>query len=97
MSGGFAYVYDDDSRFQRRCNPAMIDLEQMTAEDDDVLWLNQIITTHNEQTGSPRAAEILADWDNQLTRFVRVFPREYRRVLNERAVKADREKEAAHG
>ncbi len=97
MSGGFAYVIDDDSRFRRRCNPAMVDLEQMAADDDDAEWLKQIITMHYEQTGSYRAAEILADWDAQLTRFVRVFPHEYRRVLNERAAKADREKEAVHG
>ncbi|TNF48163.1 MAG: glutamate synthase large subunit [Deltaproteobacteria bacterium] len=97
MSGGFAYVLDDDNRFRRRCNQAMIDLEQMDAEDDDALWLKQIITTHYEQTKSPRAAEILADWETQLQRFVRVFPHEYRRVLTERATKLEGEKEAAHG
>jgi glutamate synthase domain-containing protein 2/glutamate synthase domain-containing protein 1/glutamate synthase domain-containing protein 3 len=97
MSGGFAYVLDDDNRFRRRCNQAMIDLEQMDAEDDDATWLKQIITTHYEQTKSPRAAEILADWDAQLPRFVRVFPHEYRRVLAERATKVEGEKEAAHG
>ena len=97
MSGGFAYVLDDDNRFRRRCNPAMVDLEQMSVEDDDAGWLKQIITTHHEQTGSPRAAELLADWETQLPRFVRVFPHEYRRVLNERATKAEQEKEVAHG
>ncbi|MGW8312169.1 MAG: glutamate synthase large subunit [Desulfuromonadales bacterium] len=97
MSGGFAYVYDDDNRFRRRCNPAMVDLEQIAAEDDDATWLKEIITTHYELTDSPRAAEILADWETQLPRFVRVFPHEYRRVLTERAAKADMEKEVAHG
>lgn len=97
MSGGFAYVLDDDNRFRRRCNPAMVDLEQMAAEDDDAEWLRQIITTHYELTGSPRAAEILADWDQQLIRFVRVFPHEFRRVLTERATKAEQGKEAVHG
>jgi glutamate synthase domain-containing protein 2/glutamate synthase domain-containing protein 1/glutamate synthase domain-containing protein 3 len=97
MSGGFAYVLDDDNRFRRRCNPTMVDLEQMAAEDDDAGWLRQIITSHYDLTGSPHAAEILADWNRQLVRFVRVFPREFRRVLNERATKAEKEKEAAHG
>ena len=97
MSGGFAYVLDDDNRFRRRCNLAMVDLEQMAAEDEDAQWLKEIITTHHEETGSFRAATILAEWDEQLSRFVRVFPHEYRRVLNERATKADNEKEAAHG
>jgi glutamate synthase domain-containing protein 2/glutamate synthase domain-containing protein 3/glutamate synthase domain-containing protein 1 len=97
MSGGFAYVLDDDNRFRRRCNQAMVDLEQMTTEDDDAEWLKQTITDHYEQTGSPRAAEILADWDANLRRFVRVFPHEYRRVLTERAAKAEQEKETVHG
>ncbi len=97
MSGGFAYVLDDDNRFRRRCNPAMIDLEQMTEDDDDAEWLKDTITRHYEQTDSPRAAEILADWSAYLSRFVRVFPREYRRVLTERATRAEKEKEATHG
>ncbi len=97
MSGGFAYVLDDDNRFRRRCNPAMVDLEQMSAEDDDARWLKKIITRHYEQTDSPRAATILAEWETQLPRFVRVFPHEYRRVLTEQALTAENEKEAAHG
>jgi glutamate synthase domain-containing protein 3 len=97
MSGGFAYVLDEDNRFRRRCNPAMIDLELMDADDDDAQWLQEIINRHHELTGSPRAAEILAGWEDYLSRFVRVFPREYRRVLTERATKALEKKEAAHG
>jgi glutamate synthase (NADPH/NADH) large chain len=97
MSGGFAYVLDDDNRFRRRCNSAMIDLEQMADDDDDAQWLKHTITCHYERTGSPRAAEVLAEWDDYLPRFVRVFPREYRRVLTERATKAEKEKEATHG
>ncbi len=97
MSGGLAYVLDDDNRFRRRCNPAMVDIEQMAADNEDAVWLKQIITSHYELTGSPRAAEILADWSNYLTRFVRVFPHEYRRVLNEMAAKAETAKEAVHG
>ncbi len=96
MSGGLAYVLDDDNRFRRRCNPAMVDIEQMAADDDDVAYLKQTITTHYELTGSPKAAEILADWSNYVTRFVRVFPHEYRRVLNEMAA-AETAKEAVHG
>ncbi|MEE4255037.1 MAG: glutamate synthase large subunit [Desulfuromusa sp.] len=97
MSGGFAYVLDDDNRFRRRCNPAMIDLEQMAIEDDDAEWLRQIISNHHTLTGSPRADDILNNWDEYLPRFVRVFPREYRRALNESAAKAEKEKESIHG
>ncbi len=60
-------------------------------------WLKQTITTHYEQTDSPRAAAILADWEAQVARFVRVFPHEYRRVLNEMAEKNKTMKEAVHG
>jgi len=97
MSGGFAYVLDDDNRFRRRCNPSMIDLEQMEVENDDARWLLETIRRHHQLTGSPLAAEVLADWDDYLPRFVRVFPREYRRVLTERANRAEKEKEVAHG
>ena len=97
MSGGFAYVLDEDNRFRRRCNPSMVDIEQMSADDEDVAWLKETIKTHYELTASPRAAEILAAWDEQLTRFVRVFPHEYRRVLAETAAKANTIKEAVHG
>ncbi len=97
MSGGFAYVFDEDNRFRRRCNQAMIDLEQMDADDDDARWLHEIISRHHQLTDSPLAADILASWDDYLPRFVRVYPREYRRVLTERATKAMKEKETAHG
>nr|WP_321393383.1 hypothetical protein [uncultured Desulfuromusa sp.] len=97
MSGGFAYVLDDDNRFRRRCNPAMIDLELMGIEDDDAEWLRQTISKHHSLTGSPRAADILANWDDYLPRFVRVFPREYRRALTEKAAQAEKEKESIHG
>ncbi len=96
MSGGFAYVFDDDRRFRRRCNQAMVDLEQMSVDDYDAKWLHQVITRHWELTGSLRAAEILDSWSEYLTRFVRVFPNEYRRALSERAAKAE-QKEALHG
>ncbi len=74
MSGGFAYVLDDDNRFRRRCNPAMVDLEQMTAEDEDARWLKEIIAKHYEQTDSPRAAAILADWDDATATFCPRLP-----------------------
>ena len=97
MSGGLAYVLDEDNRFRRRCNAATVNIEQMAAEDDDAIWLQQIITRHYDLTGSPRAAEILANWEDHMARFVRVFPYEYRRVLNEMAEKATPLKEAVHG
>jgi glutamate synthase domain-containing protein 3 len=86
MSGGIAYVRDEDRKFKSRCNLGMVDLEQITLA-EDFATLKDMITRHAELTGSPRAAKLLADWENEKKRFVKVFPHEYRRVLGERAKK----------
>jgi glutamate synthase domain-containing protein 3 len=57
----------------------MVDIEQL--EQDDMDALKSLIEKHGKLTGSNRAKEILADWDNQKTQFVKVMPREYRRIL----------------
>ncbi len=80
MSGGIAYVYDPERRFDGRCNLDMVDLELVT-EPRDVEELRGMIQRHRELTGSARAGEILECWEACLTFFVKVFPMEYRRVL----------------
>jgi len=82
MSGGFAYVLDLDGEFARRCNPAMVDLESLV-ESDDEATLKRLIENHQKYTGSKRAAEILAAWAQYRAKFVKVFPKEYRRALAE--------------
>jgi glutamate synthase (NADPH/NADH) large chain len=84
MSGGFAYVLDLEGDFARRCNPAMVDLEPVSDADDG---LKRLIENHQKYTGSRRAAEILADWAKTRGKFVKVFPKEYRRALAELAQK----------
>jgi glutamate synthase (NADPH/NADH) large chain len=84
MSGGFAYVLDADGEFSKRCNLSMVDLEPV-AEADDEARLKRLIENHGRYTGSKRAAEILADWTQFRARFVKVFPKEYRRALRELA------------
>lgn len=80
MSGGLAYVYDPDGRFDSRCNLAMVDL--VVVEDTaDKEELRELIEKHVRYTGSEKAAEILADWDSAIASFVKVFPMEYRRAL----------------
>jgi glutamate synthase domain-containing protein 3 len=79
MSGGVAYVMDPDRLFSRRCNHGMVDIEQI--EVDDYNELKSLIQEHAELTGSEKAKDVLADWDNQKTQFVKVMPREYRRIL----------------
>jgi glutamate synthase domain-containing protein 2/glutamate synthase domain-containing protein 1/glutamate synthase domain-containing protein 3 len=79
MSGGIAYVMDPDRLFSRRCNHGMVDIEQI--EYNDYNELKTLIQDHAQLTGSTKAEEVLADWDNQKTQFVKVMPREYRRIL----------------
>ncbi|HUH63729.1 MAG TPA: glutamate synthase large subunit [Terracidiphilus sp.] len=81
MSGGRAFVYDDQGDFStRRCNKAMVDLEPLEI-DADIAEVRGLLERHRELTGSPRAAWILDHWDEAQSRFIKVFPHEYKRVL----------------
>ena len=98
MSGGIAYVLDEDGSFESRCNMAMVELEPVTGELDNKLTgfkddmrthdaerLYKLLENHARYTNSKRAQDILADWDNYRTKFLKVMPTEYRRALNELA------------
>lgn len=97
MSGGVAYVYDEDGLFAKRCNMGMVSLEKVehaaNVSKDAVHHLNQpdevtllaLINKHAEYTDSARAKAILADWDNARGKFVKVMPNEYKRALVELA------------
>ncbi len=86
MSGGLAYIYDEDGKFKTRCNMAMVDLEPVV-EKDDVVILKDMIQRHFDYTGSTVAKKILDGWATTQSKFVKVFPKEYRRALNEMAAK----------
>ena len=79
MSGGIAYVLDQDQTFKGRCNLGMVDLE--TIADDDDLLLQHLLARHVELTGSTVAQELLTQWNETSSRFVKVMPRDYKRVL----------------
>ena len=79
MSGGIAYILDEDADFEGRCNPGMVDLEALT--DDDEAFVRQLVGRHVELTGSTRGRRLLADWPACRARFVKVMPRDYKRVL----------------
>jgi glutamate synthase domain-containing protein 3 len=83
MSGGLAYVLDDAGDFKRRCNTGMVELEALTPE--DAQFVAGLLKEHHSRTGSPQASELLANWEVAQTRFVKVVPTEYRRVLAELA------------
>jgi glutamate synthase (NADPH) large chain len=79
MSGGLAFVYDPDDTFAQRLNFEMVSLDPL--DDDDRDWLRDTIRTHQAETGSAVAARILARWHDEVRSFVKVFPKDYKRVL----------------
>ncbi|MAR85912.1 MAG: hypothetical protein CL713_01590 [Chloroflexi bacterium] len=83
MSGGEAYVLDELGDFESLCNKGLVDLDPVTA-DDDIANLKRLIEKHKTQTGSQNAARILENWDDSLGKFVKVMPRDYKRVLAEK-------------
>jgi glutamate synthase (NADPH/NADH) large chain len=76
MSGGVAYVLDLSVS---RVNPEMVDLDPLSADDADEL--RSLITRHVEETDSAVGAALLADWDNTKSRFTKVMPQDFKRVL----------------
>ena len=102
MSGGIAYVYDEDGQFAQRCNTSMVSLEKvLTASEQEAsqakgIWhggqsdeaqLRKLLEDHNRWTGSKRARELLDNWSESRGKFVKVFPNEYKRALGEMSAK----------
>jgi glutamate synthase (NADPH) large chain len=98
MSGGIAYVFDEDGQFAKRCNTAMVQLDKVLAAAeqeasvDKAVWhlgqtdeaiLRKLLDDHHRWTGSLRAREILDTWAESRGKFVKVFPSEYKRALGE--------------
>ena len=100
MSGGAAYVWNEDGKFESRCNLEMVELEKVV-EPEDVQTLKTLIENHARHTGSRKARMIVDSWPMMLPNFVKVMPLDYKRVLAERKAamkKSAREKEVvAHG
>ena len=83
MSGGEAYVLDEDEQFHNRCNRGMVDLEGVEVP-DDIRILRTMIEAHFRYTKSANAKRVLDAWDTMLPKFVKVMPLDYKRVLQER-------------
>jgi glutamate synthase (NADPH/NADH) large chain len=79
MSGGIAFVYDPEGAFPGRLNREMVDLEGL--DDDDRAWLHDRLRRHREETGSSVATRLLEGWDEEQAAFVKVMPKDYKRVL----------------
>lgn len=83
MSGGIAYIYDVNNSFAGRCNTEMVDLDPI--DEDDSCTLKYMINQHATLTNSTVAKFILSDFENQSKNFIKVFPRDYKKVLQSRA------------
>jgi glutamate synthase domain-containing protein 3 len=91
MSGGVAYVLDEDGTFASRCNMGLVEFEEIA--DADALELRELISEHARRTGSAVAERVLREWESLLSSgaLVKVMPRDYKRVLLE----GDQEQQAA--
>ena len=91
MSGGMAYVLNEDCNFDFFCNMEMVELS-LIEDSHDERELKGLITRHYEYTGSPRAKDILDNWGAYLSKFLKVLPIEYKRVLDEEKLEALKKK-----
>jgi glutamate synthase domain-containing protein 3 len=96
MSGGIAYVLDDDGGFRARCNTELVGFDAITPDENDELrgWVEE----HLARTGSAVAARLLDDWQATLNKIVKVMPHDYKRALAEQlAAEGEAEVAAAAG
>jgi len=103
MSGGIAYVLDEDGSFAQRCNTSMVQMEPLLSEAEQErkiergLWhleqsdeavLKRMVANHAKLTGSTRAKKVISGWAQYRGKFIKIFPHEYRRALGELAAKS---------
>jgi glutamate synthase domain-containing protein 3 len=82
MSGGVAFVWDPDGDFHLRCNQEMVGLESLE-EEEDLELVHGLLMRHVEYTESTVARGILDNWPAEALRFVKVMPRDFKRVMEE--------------
>ena len=79
MSGGIAWIYDPNGTFPQNCNPEMVELDPLDAEDED--QIQELLRQHVALTGSQVGVFLLGNWKEEAGKFVKVFPSEYKKVL----------------
>jgi glutamate synthase domain-containing protein 2/glutamate synthase domain-containing protein 1/glutamate synthase domain-containing protein 3 len=95
MSGGLAYVLDEDGGFAGKCNMGMVELHSLD-QNSEINQIHALLVRHSQYTGSSVARRVLDDWDNFVRKFVKVMPTEYRQVLERQLnLKSDLAKLAA--
>jgi glutamate synthase (ferredoxin) len=80
MSGGIAYVLDEVGDFPSRVNTQMVDIESLD-DTEEILQLRAMIERHLKFTDSARAKHVLDHWDDMVSRFVRVMPKDFKRAV----------------
>ncbi|POM75010.1 Ferredoxin-dependent glutamate synthase [Phytophthora palmivora] len=97
MSGGIAYIYDEDNSFQKKCNMGMVGVSPLTetASAAEIQEVKALITKHLDRTQSPKAQKLLDNWDASSAKFMRVMPSDYERVLLQRAAVIKETKKSA--
>jgi glutamate synthase (ferredoxin) len=88
MSGGIAYVLDEEGDFKARCNPSMVGLHPLD-DPEEIEKIRWMIRRHADLTQSQKAWKVLALWDSILRKFVKVLPHDFKRALDaEKKVRA---------
>ena len=86
MSGGVAYIFDENKDFESRCNMEMVDLDPL--EEADLNTVYKLLVNQREYTNSDRATEMLTNWQEVQQQFVKVMPRQYKKVLATRRLES---------
>ncbi|MEK6732899.1 MAG: glutamate synthase large subunit [Candidatus Omnitrophota bacterium] len=84
MSGGAAYIYDIDGDFNKKCNMDMVELEALTQDDKSLIHV--LVSNHRKYTESSVAEKILADFNKEIRKFIKVMPIEYKRILENKKI-----------
>jgi len=84
MSGGIAYVYDEEKKFSLYCNKEMVELEELNQEDISTVY--DLISKHKQYTKSEKAEKFLLNFEQEIKKFVKVMPKEYKRILEGKAL-----------
>lgn len=95
MSGGIAYVLDINQDFESKVNTEMVEISGLE-DPSEIAYVRGLIEDHHHYTGSELAARILIDFTRALTRFVKILPTDYKRVMLEEAAKAEAAKKAEY-
>ena len=81
MSGGIAYVLDEEFDLYTKLNKALVGFSKLT-EEEDINELRSLIEEHTEATGSERGREILDNFDEYLPKFKKIIPHDYAKMMN---------------